>query len=106
MNLLSLAHQILDRPMQRRFESDPLFKPALLLLQERIPKTSAFHKHVTEHSEGSAFIDATERSPQAPIGVDTPTPEVQLLSNPLPRDGDQRRRRLQPLEGFCDHAMA
>ncbi len=81
MNLLSLAHQILDRPMQRRFESDPLFKAALLLLQERIPKASAFHKHVTEHSEGSAFVDAAERSPHAPIGVDTPTPEVQLLSN-------------------------
>jgi len=81
MNLLSLAHVILDRPMQRRFEADPLFKAALLLLQERIPKASAFHKHVAEHSEGSAFIDAAERLPQAPIGADTPTPEVQLLSN-------------------------
>ncbi|MGH8130991.1 MAG: glucoamylase family protein, partial [Steroidobacteraceae bacterium] len=81
MNLLSFAHLILDRPMQRRFESDPLFKATMLLLQERIPKTSAFHKHVTEHSEGSAFIDAPEKSPQTPIGADTPTPEAQLLSN-------------------------
>ncbi len=81
MNLLSLAHLLLDRPMQRRFESDPLFKATLLLLQERIPKASAFHKHVAEHSEGSAFIDAPEKLPQAPIGPDTPTPEVQLLSN-------------------------
>jgi cellobiose phosphorylase len=81
MNLLSVAHLILDRPMQRRFESDPLFKATLLLLQERIPKASAFHKHVAEHSEGSAFIDATEKLPQAPIGANTPTPEVQLLSN-------------------------
>ncbi len=81
MNLLSLAHLILDRPMQRRFESDPLFKATLLLLQERIPKASAFHKHVAEHSEGSAFIDAPEKSPQTPIDANTPTPEVQLLSN-------------------------
>ena len=81
MNLLSLAHAILDRPMQRRFESDPLFKATLLLLQERIPKASAFHKHVAEHSDGGAFIDAPERSPQAPIGAETTTPEVQLLSN-------------------------
>ena len=81
MNLLSLAHLILDRPMQRRFESDPLFKATLLLLQERIPKASAFHKHVAEHSEGSAFIDAPEKLPQAPVGAYTPTPEVQLLSN-------------------------
>jgi cellobiose phosphorylase len=81
MNLLSIAHLILDRPMQRRFESDPLFKSALLLLQERIPKASAYQKHVAEHSDGSAFIDPAERSPQAPIGADTPTPETQLLSN-------------------------
>ena len=81
MNLLSLAHLLLDRPMQRRFESDPLFKSALLLLQERIPKSSAFHKHVTEHSDGSAFVDAAERSLHTPIGADTPTPEAQLLSN-------------------------
>ena len=81
MNLLALAYLILDRPMQRRFESDPLFKATLLLLQERIPKASAFHKHVAEHSEGSAFIDAPEKLPQAPIGANTPTPEVQLLSN-------------------------
>ena len=81
MNLLSFAHLILDRPMQRRFESDPLFKATMLLLQERIPKTSAFHKHVAEHSEGSAFVDAPQKSPQAPIGADTPTPEAHLLSN-------------------------
>ena len=81
MNLLSLAHLMLERPMQRRFESDPQFKATLLLLQERIPKASAFHKHVAEHSDGGAFIDAPEKLAQAPIGANTPTPEVQLLSN-------------------------
>ncbi len=81
MNLLSLAHLMLERPMQRRFESDPQFKATLLLLQERIPKASAFHKHVAEHSEGGAFIDAPEKLAQAPIGANTPNPEVQLLSN-------------------------
>jgi cyclic beta-1,2-glucan glucanotransferase len=81
MNLLSLAQLMLGRPMQRRFESDPRFKATLLLLQERIPKASAFHKHVAEHSEGGAFIDAPEKLAQAPIGANTPNPEVQLLSN-------------------------
>ncbi|MCI0437429.1 MAG: cyclic beta 1-2 glucan synthetase, partial [Gemmatimonadetes bacterium] len=81
MNLLSLAHLMLDRPMQRRFESDPLFKATLLLLQERIPRESAFQKHVAEHAEGSAFIGGAERSSHAPIGAETPTPEIQLLSN-------------------------
>ena len=42
MSLLSLcAYLLLDRPMQRRFESDPLFQATLLLLQERIPKADA-----------------------------------------------------------------
>jgi cyclic beta-1,2-glucan synthetase len=81
MNLLSFAHLILGRPMQRRFASDPLFQATLLLLQERIPKTSAFNTHVAEHSEGSAFSNVPEASAYAPIGADTPSPEVQLLSN-------------------------
>src|ERR1017187_4180825 len=33
MSLLSLAYLILDRPMQKRFESDPLFESTMLLLQ-------------------------------------------------------------------------
>ncbi len=41
MTLLSLAYLILDQPMQKRFESDPLFKATLMLLQERIPKAMA-----------------------------------------------------------------
>ena len=43
MILLSLAHLLLARPMQKRFESNPLFKATLLLLQERIPKTAALY---------------------------------------------------------------
>jgi len=41
MSLLSLAYLLLDRPMQKRFESDPLFQATMLLLQERIPKATA-----------------------------------------------------------------
>jgi len=81
MILLSLGHVILDRPMQRRFESAPLFQATILLLQERIPKTSVIYKGIAEHTEGSAFSDVTEALVHAPIGADTPTPEVQLLSN-------------------------
>ncbi len=81
MTLLSLAHLLLDRPMQRRFESDPLFQATMLLLQERIPKNAAPQKHSTEYSEGGAFSGASESSMQAPLGANTPAPEVQLLSN-------------------------
>ncbi len=41
MSLLSLAYLLLDRPMQKRFESDPMLRGADLLLQERVPKASA-----------------------------------------------------------------
>ncbi len=81
MNLVALSHALLDRPMQKRFEADPAFQATLLLLQERIPKTSAFHTHVAQHAEGGAFSNPPEMSTQAPIGANTPTPEVQLLSN-------------------------
>ena len=37
MTLLSLSHLLLDRPMPRRFASDPLVQATLLLLQERVP---------------------------------------------------------------------
>ena len=81
MILLSLAHLLLARPMQRRFESDALFKSTLLLLQERIPKAAALHPHPAERSA----IRDTPGGPEAPMRVlsspDTPIPEVQLLSN-------------------------
>ena len=81
MILLSLTHALLGRPMQRRFESDPLFKATLLLLQERIPKVAIVHSQPSELST----IRSTADDPETPVRVferpDTPTPEVQLLSN-------------------------
>ena len=41
MSLLALAHLLLDRPMQRRFEADPQLQATLLLLQERVPRAVA-----------------------------------------------------------------
>ena len=43
MSLLSLDYALLDRPMQKRFEADPQFQATTLLLQERIPRATAFH---------------------------------------------------------------
>ncbi len=81
MSLLALSYLLLDRPMQKRFSSDPLFQATLLLLQERIPKASAFYVHSPELTG----IESGEESTQMPIRVlgnpDTPVPEVQLLSN-------------------------
>ncbi|MEP7282607.1 MAG: glucoamylase family protein, partial [Rubrivivax sp.] len=81
MSLLALAYVLLDRPMQRRFESDPELQATLLLLQERIPKAVAFHEPLAERAEirsGQPDVDTPVRVITSP---DTPAPEVQLLSN-------------------------
>ena len=81
MSLLSLAYVLLDTPMQRRFESEPLFQATMLLLQERIPKATLFRSQVAELPD----IRMTKELPDMPIRIlssaNTPIPEVQLLSN-------------------------
>ncbi|MEP6997642.1 MAG: glucoamylase family protein, partial [Betaproteobacteria bacterium] len=81
MSLLSCAYVLLARPMQKRFESDPLFQATLLLLQERIPRATLFHSHATDLSD----LRAGGSGPELPVRVisspDTTIPEVQLLSN-------------------------
>ncbi len=81
MSFLSLAYALLDRPMQKRFESDPLFQSAILLLQERIPEGHGGHPHTADFS--SVHADTANR--EAPVRVftnpNTPVPRIQLLSN-------------------------
>ncbi len=82
MSLLSLASLLLNHPMQRRFESDPSFQAIILLLQERVPKTTAFYSHTTELSEvNTALLEEEEMPIRVYTSPDTPMPEVQLLSN-------------------------
>jgi hypothetical protein len=56
MILLSLAYLLRARPMQKRFESDPLFKASLLLLQERVPKVAALHSQPAGALHGSRHL--------------------------------------------------
>ena len=81
MSFLSLAYLLLDRPMQKRFELNPSFQATMLLLQERVPKASAFYWHAAEHSEVRTTISGPETPVRFFSSPDTPTPEVQLLSN-------------------------
>jgi cellobiose phosphorylase len=81
MNLLSLAYLILDRPMQKRFESDPRFQATTLLLQERIPKATAFYLHTPDFSDIRQISSGSEMPVRVLGTPDTPIPEVQLLSN-------------------------
>ncbi len=81
MSLLAMAYVLLDQPMQKRFESDPLFQATTLLLQERVPKAAMFHVRSPDLSD----IRTTTAGPEMPMrilrNVDTAVPEVQLLSN-------------------------
>ena len=81
MSLLSLAYLLLDRPMQKRFESDPRFQATTLLLQERVPKATAFYSPAPELSDYRTAPDG-RKTPMRTFGSpDTPVPEVHLLSN-------------------------
>ncbi len=81
MSLLSCAYVLLARPMQKRFESDPLFQATLLLLQERIPRATLHYSHASALSD----LRTAGAGPEPPVRLltspDTTIPEVQLLSN-------------------------
>ena len=82
MSLLALTYLLLNRPMQRRFLSDPYFRASELLLCERIPKVaSPLQPH-------SAEVNAARTPPATAASTmrvfptpHTPIPEVYLLSN-------------------------
>ena len=81
MSFLSLAYLLLGRPMQKRFESYPLFQATTLLLQERIPRATAFYLQTPELSAVHATSSGTEMPMRIFHSPNTPIPEVQLLSN-------------------------
>ncbi|MFZ6766362.1 GH36-type glycosyl hydrolase domain-containing protein [Undibacterium sp. Di26W] len=81
MGLLSLAYLLLDRPLQRRFESDPFFQATMSLLHERVPKASATYSNTTELADIRTGHAGQEMPLRILHHVNTRTPEVQLLSN-------------------------
>ena len=81
MSLLALAWLVLDQPMQRRFESERMFQAVMPLLQERIPRASGEISHASELSELHSRGTTMETQPRIFDTPDTPTPEIQLLSN-------------------------
>ena len=81
MSFLALAYLLLDRPMQQRFEADPLFQSTRLLLQERVPKATAYYMHTAELSEIRPIATGMEMPIRVLNTPDSAIPEVQLLSN-------------------------
>ena len=82
MSLLALAYRVLDCPMQRRFMSCPALRAAELLLQERVPNTTA--KVLSAEYE----LVKSRKFPEDGDGLmrlftnpNLPAPEVHLLSN-------------------------
>jgi cellobiose phosphorylase len=82
MSLLSLAHLLLDRPMQRRFHANPLFQAADLLLHERVPKeTSVLFPHEYEAGQAREAAAASESNLRIFTDPNAGPPEPHLLSN-------------------------
>jgi cyclic beta-1,2-glucan synthetase len=81
MGFLALAHLLLDRPMQRRFEADPALRATLLLLQERVPRAVALQPEMAERVDFRSGRPGIETPPRVITTPNTPSPEVQLLSN-------------------------
>ncbi|MFA5117413.1 MAG: glucoamylase family protein [Candidatus Omnitrophota bacterium] len=80
MSLLSLACVLLDRPMQRRFLAEPMFKSAELLLQERVPTIEPFLYDFEVTGMLRKFGDR-ETLLRVFTTPQTPVPEVHPLSN-------------------------
>ncbi|HEV2694884.1 MAG TPA: glucoamylase family protein [Verrucomicrobiae bacterium] len=81
MSLLALASLLLDRQMQRRFNANPIFQAADLLLHERVPKeTPLLYPHENEAEQGRESI-TTESNLRVFTDPNAGPPEVHLLSN-------------------------
>ncbi|HEY5088451.1 MAG TPA: glucoamylase family protein, partial [Polyangia bacterium] len=82
MSLLSLGYLLLDRPMQRRFEAEPMLRAGDLLLQERVPTSGAtLFPHVAEAGATRSVAAADEGTMRIFSDPDGATPQVTLLSN-------------------------
>ncbi|GLZ89144.1 cyclic beta 1-2 glucan synthetase [Metapseudomonas resinovorans] len=81
MSLLALASLLLDRPMQKRFESDPQFQASALLLQERVPRSAQEYQYIHDLQASSTATRPIENRLRVYADPGRRLPAVQLLSN-------------------------
>ncbi|MGA2230592.1 MAG: glucoamylase family protein [Tepidisphaeraceae bacterium] len=81
MSFLSLTYLLRERPMQRRFNSDPALRATELLLHERLPRTPSVFTPVDEVSEVRASPAGAAANLRVYSTPHTPVPEIHLLSN-------------------------
>lgn len=79
MGFLSVARLLLGEKMQQRFERDPQFQSALLLLKEKAPKATNYYTQ--DDSAASKTVASHEAHMRVIKTPATTIPEVQLLSN-------------------------
>ena len=81
MSLLALSAVLNDAPMQRRFRREPMFRAHEILLQERVPATVHIDAGVLHAEELHAAAHQHVPVRRVIDRLDTPVPELQLLSN-------------------------
>jgi len=83
MSLLALGQAVLGPRMQARFLRNPDLRAASLLLQERIPKATALVHAFSREAQASRRVQGRAAEPVMRVftSPNTPSPEVQLLSN-------------------------
>jgi cyclic beta-1,2-glucan synthetase len=82
MSFVSMTGTLLGYPLQRRFEDNPLFKSAILLLQEKVPRLiEPFVPNELEVIERPKSPDKPPETLRVSTNPNAPSPEVHLLSN-------------------------
>ncbi len=81
MSLLALVSLLRDRPMQKRFESNPQFQASALLLQERVPRSAQEFLYTADFQTSSTATRPVENRLRIYADPGRRHPAVQLLSN-------------------------
>lgn len=81
MSFLALSHLLLDAPMVDRFAANTSFQSARLLLQERVPDAVDLYSPRRQFESVDGSLQAVNADIREFNNVDSPIPEVQLLSN-------------------------
>ncbi len=81
MSFLSFVSQLLDSPMQKRFESIPMIQATNLLLEEKSPRPTSVYSQAINMPEKRILQKAPTIHSRIFNTYQTPIPEVHLLSN-------------------------
>ncbi|MGH8125635.1 MAG: glucoamylase family protein, partial [Rhodanobacteraceae bacterium] len=81
MSFLALSSLLNRQPMQRRFMREPMFRAHELLLRERVPEARPRHPATLDVEQPSQTRARVRAQTREITRMDTPLPEVHLLSN-------------------------